>query len=214
MIETASKYANAAIGSDKKVLQDIRLKSKNIAIYERNIESLDKDLLQVAEQSVECRASGSAEDILSELEDYFSSHLLTCPSLFADVSELLRLFAQTTQASSFRLMLATISNNMCRKFHTDVNNLRLLCTYIGPGTLWVPDEAIDHQASQARGNNQEIVMDLQQIQQVRTGSVAILKGALYPDGNPVLHRSPSIEEDGARRLLLRIDTNEFLSIFQ
>ena len=100
---------------------------------------------------------------------------------------------------------------MCRKFHTDINDLRLLCTYIGPGTLWLPDEAVDLKALQKGGDEQALVVDEQQIQQVSTGDVVILKGALYPEANPILHRSPSIEESGEKRLLLRIDTNEFLN---
>ena len=99
---------------------------------------------------------------------------------------------------------------MCRKFHTDVNDLRMLCTYLGPGTLWVPDEAIDLDASYARGNGKDIVIDLEKVEQVGTGDVVILKGALYPEANAILHRSPTIEENGEKRLLLRIDTYEAL----
>lgn len=47
------------------------------------------------------------------------------------------------------------------------------------------------------------------IQQAGTGDIVILKGALYPDGHAIMHRSPTIEEMGAARLLLRIDTNAF-----
>ena len=118
-----------------------------------------------------------------------------------------------TQASSFRLLLTTVNTDMCRKFHTDINDLRLLCTYIGPGTLWLPDEIVDGKALQAGKEDTEIVIDAQQIQQVPTGDVVILKGALYAGANPILHRSPSIKEHGEKRFLLRIDTNEFLNNF-
>lgn len=69
------------------------------------------------------------------------------------------------------------------------------------------------QALQARKDNEEIVLDQQQIQQVDTGNAVILKGALYLDANPILHRSPTIQDQGTKRLLLRIDTNEFLNIW-
>ncbi len=211
MIQTSYPYANAVISVDDKTLQDIHLKAKNIAIYQRDIEPLRQELDQIAEQAIECRATGTAEEILSLLKDYFDNDLSECTSLFADISQLVRLFEKTTQASSFRLLLTTVSTNMCRKFHTDVNDLRLLCTYLGPGTLWLPDEAVDYKALQKGGDNQEIVRDEQQIQQVRTGDAVLLKGALYPEANPILHRSPSIEKNGEKRLLLRIDTNEFLN---
>ena len=46
----------------------------------------------------------------------------------------------------------------------------------------------------------------------QTGAVAVLKGAIYPqkNTNAVVHRSPAIEETSEKRLLLRIDTNDFL----
>ncbi|MEM9685708.1 MAG: DUF1826 domain-containing protein [Bacteroidota bacterium] len=211
MIKTGQIYTNAAIGYDGEVLQDIHLPSKNIAIYKRSINSLKTELADVEARTVECRVSGTVEEILSLLQDYFNHHHLECFSLLNDISELLELFERTTKSSSFRLLLATVSTNMCRKFHTDINDLRLLCTYIGPGTLWLPNEAVNHKALEVGGTDPKIVLDQQQVQQVHTGDVVILKGTLYPEVNPILHRSPSIEKTGERRLLLRIDTNEFLN---
>lgn len=210
MIQSIIDIANAAINNDPNVLKDIHLASKNIAIYQRDIEPLSADLEQIADYEIKYHASGSVAEILSQLDDFFTNHLEKCLTLFDDISEILGLFEQTTQKSSFRLLLETVSTNMCRKFHTDVNDLRLLCTYIGPGTLWMPDGAIDQKASKA---SKEMVMDLAQKQQVAAGDVVMLKGALYPDANPILHRSPTIEEKGEKRLLLRIDTNETLTYF-
>ncbi len=81
----------------------------------------------------------------------------------------------------------------------------------GPGTLWLPDEVINLQAIEA-GNDAEITIDEQQIQQVATGDIVLLKGALYPEANPVMHRSPVIEQNGQKRLLLRIDTGSMLDL--
>ena len=100
---------------------------------------------------------------------------------------------------------------MCRRFHTDINSLRLLCTYVGQGTLWVPDEMVNHKAFLNKGGNEEIVTDESQIQHAGTGDVIILKGALYPEANPIVHRSPAIEGNGESRLLLRIDVNDGLN---
>ena len=208
MIHTEQTYANATIGQDSDVLQDIHLPSKNIAIYQRSIDSLKPELAELEAKTVECRASGTTEEIRSVLNDYFSSHLANCPALLDDAFALLDLFQEVTNASSFRLLLATVRTDMCRKFHTDINSLRMLCTYTGPGTLWLPDEVVDPKALRAKGNDLELGIDPRHIQQAQNGEVIILKGALYPDANPILHRSPTIEEQGGQRLLLRIDTNE------
>ncbi|MEM6380738.1 MAG: DUF1826 domain-containing protein, partial [Bacteroidota bacterium] len=74
------------------------------------------------------------------------------------------------------------------KVDTDINSLRLLCTYSGPGTLWLPNEIVNHKALITRGGNKQIVLDERQIQQVATGAVIILKGALFPQANPIVHR--------------------------
>ncbi|MEM6264461.1 MAG: DUF1826 domain-containing protein [Bacteroidota bacterium] len=208
MVQPIISYPNAAISHDARILQDIHLAHKNIAIYQRNIGALRLELEQVVDQEVNFKASGSIAEILNQLSTYAGSHLGSCPSLLVDVAEQLGVFQEITQVSSFRVFFATISNNMCRKFHTDVNDLRLLCSYVGPGTLWLPDEAIDHEASRDCGPREEVVIYDHLIQQAGTGEVVLLKGALYPGAHPILHRSPTIEEHGERRLLLRIDTNE------
>ncbi len=211
MIPTEFEYTNAAIGNDPKVLQDIHTKSKNIAIFRRSIDTLLPELNRIAGKEIECRASGAEAEVLSTLEAFFGIYLSECTNLLADVSDLFALFVEATQASSFRFLLTTVSTNMCRKFHTDVNDLRLLCTYVGPGTLWIPDESINIKELQAGSEESEILLDGHQIQQIQTGEVVLLKGALYSGAQPILHRSPSIEDQGAKRLLLRIDTNEFLN---
>ena len=208
-MDHSDRLSAAAIGYDGAILQDIHLPNKNIALYRRSIEPLNDALVEMAQKSIECRASGSPEEIIPKLEAYFSEHFTNYAPVLDDIVEILRLFENVTQAASFRLLLATISTNMCRKFHTDVNDLRLLCTYIGPGTLWLPSEAVDLKTLKAGGDDLQTALDPQHIQQAQTGDLVILKGALYPDANPVLHRSPTIEGKGEKRLLLRIDTNEF-----
>ncbi|MEO1588427.1 MAG: DUF1826 domain-containing protein [Bacteroidota bacterium] len=210
MIQSSYTYANAAIDTDPNVLQDIHAASKNIAIYQRNIALLKNELHQLATQTIECRASGTIDNVLGKVQAYLVSTSGAYPFLLDDISELLGLFQKVTKASTFRLLLSTVSTNMCRKFHSDINNLRMLCTYIGPGTRWIPDEAID---LDAMARKEDTAIDLQKVQQAGTGEVVVLKGALYPGANPILHRSPTIEEKGERRLLLRIDTNESLNLF-
>jgi len=211
MIQTKPIYANAVISQDENDLQDIHLKSKNIAIYQRDINALKAELNQLSNQSISCKVTGTIDEILSSVKKYFEDIDSPTDALLQDISQILNFFGRTTKASSFRLLLATVKTNMCRKFHTDVNDIRLLCTYVGQGTLWLPDEAVNEKALVMGGDNDAIVKDEKFVQQVATGDVVLLKGGLYPDAVPILHRSPTIEEFGETRLLLRIDTNEFLS---
>ncbi|MCC5944283.1 MAG: DUF1826 domain-containing protein [Bernardetiaceae bacterium] len=208
MIDTSTTYSNAVISNSADDLQKIHLKTKNIAIYQRNISALEPELLLIQNQEVAIKISGDFSHIKQLLQTYFEKNLTDYSLLFEDISMLLKLFADLTQVPSFRLTLNTVSTDMCRKFHTDLNDLRMLCTYIGQGTLWLPDEAINLKALQNNhSSNQDIVADEGLIQQANQGDVVMLKGALYPDANPILHRSPPIESNHEKRLLLRIDTN-------
>lgn len=208
IVQKIHTFENAAISPQREVLNDIHLKSKNIAIFQRNMAHLRQKLLQIANQGIDCRANGTQEDILYTLKNYLDNRQIECLDVLSDIRQLVMLFQEVTQASTFRFLFATITTDMCSRFHTDINNLRLLCTYLGPGTLWLPNQAINYTAVKSRGSNEEMVTDQQLIQQLSPGDVCILKGALYPDANPVLHKSPPIEKNGEKRLLLRIDTNE------
>ena len=203
---------HAAIGTDVRVLQNIHLKTKNLAVYRRGITQLKGELAQVAKLPMECRANGTVEEIIFSLSSYLTNVLPEHVGLLGDILSLLELFQQVTKVSSFRVSLTTVSTNMCSRFHADNNELRMLCTYYGPGTLWLPENVVDRKAYLSGKGNQNIVPDESLIQQVATGDVVVLKGTLYPDSTPVLHRSPNIEKSGEERLLLSIDPNQSLNL--
>ena len=206
------RYANAAVGQQATILQDIRQKAKNIAIYQRDISAIQPELARVMTGEVQLKTSGTISELRAALKDYFDTNLVDYQGLLRDILQQIDTFQQVSQADSFRLLLATVRTNMCRKFHTDINSLRLLCTYVGPGTLWLPDEVVNQSAFLKRGNHEKVVLDEAHIQQAGTGDVLLLKGALYPGSKAIVHRSPTIEDQNESRLLLRIDTNDSLRL--
>lgn len=200
---------NWAEGRTIDVLQDIHQDDINIAIYNRDTTSMKAEIEHLLEQSIEFRAKGSITTITSDI----AATLSNCPFIQQDIEALLHHFKAVTGKEKFRLLLATINTNMCRKFHTDVNALRLLCTYSGQGTLWLTEDNVNVKALKNYKSEESIAFDENEIQQAATGAVIILKGAIYPKPGTkaVVHRSPTIEESGEQRLLLRIDTEDFLS---
>ena len=50
------------------------------------------------------------------------------------------------------LRLEIIERAMCPRFHVDHVGIRMLCTYRGPGTEWLDDEAADRNFLGARGS--------------------------------------------------------------
>lgn len=205
MTVTSEIYSNAIISTNTKDLKDIHQNSKNIGIYNRDITHLKETLRELSKISVHYQSTGTTDEIGRSLDNYLDMHLDKPSSILEDIQYLLQLFESISTASQFRLSLETVSTNMCRRFHADYNVLRLLCTYMGDGTLWLPDQAIDFVAYHKGKCNDEIVKDEHLIQQIATGSVCILKGAKYADDRPILHRSPNIENKSSQRILLRID---------
>lgn len=208
---TTIDIKNWVTGTTPEVFKHIHQSEINIAIYDRDTTAFAAEVEHLLEQDIEFRSKGTIEAILAALPTAVS--VKDCPLMVQDIKDLLYEFKQLTAKEEFRLLLATINTNMCRKFHTDVNELRMLCTYSGPGTLWLTKDNINRRVQGLYSTDESIALDESKIQQAKTGAVLILKGAIYPkEGTEaVVHRSPTIEEVGEKRLLLRIDSNDFLN---
>ena len=203
---------NWETGSSAVVLASIHQAETNIVAYNRGVAELTTEIDELLTKELNLTLRGDIENIQNALIEQLDAALFA--NIIADVSHLLQLFSTVSGADSFRLFLGTVNTNMCRKFHTDINDLRMLCTYSGPGTLWLKEESVNrNMLGLSSSQEEDIVVDENAIQQAETGSVLILKGAIYPKKGTkaAVHRSPIIEETGERRLLLRIDTNEFLN---
>ena len=112
--------------------------------------------------------------------------------LIDDVAALSQIFAYVMQAPYLRLRFDVVTDNSCRKFHTDTVTARLVCTYRGQGTQY----GILKNGAEPR-----------RIITVPTGSPIVLRGKLWPE-NPssgLRHRSPPIEGTGETRLVLVLD---------
>jgi hypothetical protein len=195
-------------GDSVNVLHAIHLESVNIAIWRRKELNFSEEIGRLMSDNIQLRLTGSVEELSFELEHQLA--LEHSPLIKNDVLKLLHEFHSVAKVSSYRLLFARVDNDMCRRFHTDVIDLRCLCTYEGPGTMWVPDHLVDRLSLHSGAPNEKVISDLSQVQQCATGDVLILKGELYPKDNTkaVVHKSPGIESKGISRLILRIDTNE------
>mgnify|MGYP002023516654 CR=1 FL=1 len=113
----------------------------------------------------------------------------------ADVCRIVRLFSDIAGENCVDLRLETIAGDACWKFHRDWVPLRLLCTYRGPGTQYVPP-CHAHEALSAQGDYRGPLL------QMPLMSPAIFRGARSEPGGGVVHRSPPIAGQGVSRLLL------------
>jgi hypothetical protein len=133
-------------------------------------------------------------------------------ALKRDVEEVARRYARVMGVARVDASLATVSRDMCRKFHADYIGVRLLCTYSGPGTEWVDDAFVNRAApldpDQAFTDaNRALVPDLRHVRALGAGDVGLLKGHAWPgnDGHGVVHRSAPVEALGLRRVVLKLD---------
>lgn len=131
--------------------------------------------------------------------------------LTMDVAVLIARLAHLADARRLRVSFGAVRTDQCRKFHIDYVRYRLVTTYVGPGTEWVPDdalrrEALDHPPDCPCDANKEIVRDASAIRHAVPGEVIVMKGALHPNHRGAVHRSPPIEGTGRVRVVLIAST--------
>jgi hypothetical protein len=120
--------------------------------------------------------------------------------LVDDLSFLGLMYEQLTAATRLCFRLDVVEDDACRKFHVDNVRYRLVTTYRGPGTEWLPPHGL---ANAPQGSP----IPSAQIKQLDRGWVAIMRGAqgATADHPGVLHRSPPIDGAGIARLFLAIN---------
>jgi len=149
----------------------------------------------------------SLSEQLTNLRNHWDETALSNGDEFwNDVRQLTIDFLKFSKDRRGTLHLKVVSNDACKKFHVDGYRLRLFTSYLGPGTEWLPEHAVNRHALGT--TNARIVSDPNKIQQIGTGDVGILKGEIPSQLNKakgIVHRSPEINQTIIKRMILRID---------
>ena len=132
-------------------------------------------------------------------------------ALAKDLALLVDLFCCLLDLEQANLRLSTLTSTMCPRFHVDRVHCRLLTTYSGPGTEWLPEQTIDRSklglgAGGKPDDRSGIYRSVEDVQGMTSGDVALLKGEDWPgnENRGLVHRSPAVG-DGAVRLVLTLD---------
>lgn len=193
-------------------LAEIEAPHRNLAILERHISADLKNFLQQLQNEAQVPTIQTTLPLhklkatfKQHLQQFYALNVNGYQELIEDIYQLGRQFCQLSQQKTLKVYFAKIENSMCRLFHTDANELRLLCTYWGAGTQWVDNNNI-RPITACANTNESRIKDLSKVFSVKPYDVAILKGALHDQlaTNAIMHRSPPLEE-GESRLLLRLD---------
>ena len=147
----------------------------------------------------------SSEDIKRILRDIIPLSSQTnffYKTWVSDMSEICQIFCDTLNSKSVSFCLGT--ERGCSRYHIDNVPMRLLVTYMGQGTEWLPNEIANRAAFEEGLPDEKIVKDSSKIKSIKTFNVAIFRGG----ATGLLHRTP----DSALKnpsILLRLDHESF-----
>lgn len=204
----------SSFGNHSSVLRKIIFPEVNFVLWQRNISQfLDPwaseirwDKTELLEGEVKRESLESFErDLFKELKKWRTREPDFTRWVTDDMCSNIKLFMDATHAREVSVSIEPVTHDKCRLFHTDKNLLRMLCTYTGEGTLWIPNHKVDRKFL-GLGNNEDIVLDPLSIYQAPKLDVLVLKGERWPNNSlgGAVHRSPPMRADG-KRLLLRVD---------
>jgi len=206
------KVRRAALGNDPRVLTNLYLEETNIAIWQRQLsETLKKsvDTFIRSNPTFQLSMTVTPQSVLSSLSESLGD---SCQmELSENIAELASMFCCLFELKRAGLRLTVLDRAMCPKFHVDKVPCRLITTFQGTATEWLPHHAVNREKLGIGSNGQPdhqsgLYRSHDDIQQLSCGEVALLKGELWV-GNEnagLVHRSPALAT-GERRLLLTLD---------
>lgn len=125
-----------------------------------------------------------------------------------DVRDLVSRLALVGRTDRVRLLFGPIRDDRCRRFHHDYVQMRMVSTYVGPGTEWASERDVDREAMAREwccvdDANRGIIAP-ERVRHVRIGDVIGLKGTAHAtsEGRGAVHRSPPLDEDTTRVVLI------------
>jgi hypothetical protein len=200
-LEAATREALVLHGYAPSILERIRDKAVELAIWERELPETFAQWLDALPPENLPDARGVTDDagleatIAAMLDDARTPQGAMRDLLLADIASLARRFMAIMDSAQVDIRLEAVDHNACWKFHRDCVEARLLATYRGPGTQWIPpalgDAALDRQ-SDYRG-------PLPSLSRFAAG---MFKGSCAAPASGIVHRSPPIDGAGVTRLLL------------
>ena len=145
-------------------------------------------------------------DIKNILNKEFSKEIkaeLLYDQWLDDMAEVCKTFCILEKIEDVSFQLGT--QRACRRYHIDNVPKRMLVTYAGKGTEWLPDEAADRDAFLSGEPNEKIIKDTSALRFIIQWDVAVFRGG--PNG--VLHRTPDAALNGPS-ILMKLDHPSFL----
>jgi len=201
-------------GSEPAILADVFREDVNIVVWERQLSAgigNFVDSLLTSNDKLEASMTVTPESALASISEALGTG--SSSELGEDIAELVDMFCCLLGLKRAGLRLATLNRAMCPRFHVDRVPCRLVTTYQGVATEWLPHQSVDRSKLGPGWNGRSdfesgLYQQQSEVQQLDRGHVALLKGELW-EGNEdagLVHRSPAVPA-GESRLLLTLDVN-------
>ena len=207
-----AQQRRSASRCDPLVFAEIYAEETNIVTWQRSLTAALQDSVRDYLHANSTRQLTEAVSPKSTLSA-FSAMLGTAehPKLTENIAELVDMFCCLFGLTRAGLRLTALDRAMCPKFHVDRVPCRLVTTYRGSATQWLPHQVVDRtklgRGSKGLSDSESGLYPSQNdIQQLTVGDVALLKGESWA-GNEnagLVHRSPAVAS-GEHRLLLTLD---------
>ena len=200
------------IGHTPAILARIIEPDVNICIWQRPlIDKIERELVSLTPQDLpDVRCHCTLNNFDAAVTSLMASQGLAT-DLFKhwreDLLNIAHIYFPQAKGRKVTLRLETTDQDGCPRFHTDRTHLRLLCTYLGPGTEWLRNDQANREAQLAGAPNSEILLTDKPSQLGRFW-VGLLKGSAFPGNslNGLIHRSPPSQGPGVNRVLFCLDS--------
>lgn len=204
----SEKIRRLSAGKEPGILADIYQEEVNIAIWQRDLSETCKTSVSeflLSRPGVQLSMSVTPQGVLSNIQESLGSD---SPSeLNEDIAKLVDMFCCLFELKRTGLRLTALDRAMCPRFHVDRVPGRLITTYQGVATEWLPHQRVNRTklgaGNKGQADNQSGLFQTEcDIQQLTCGDVAILWEGNENAG--LVHRSPALPA-GQSRLLLTLD---------
>jgi hypothetical protein len=197
----------AIIADQPTVLTDIYQKEANIIIWQRQLTeqlALAAQYILQKKPTLQVSFTATADSVYDAITEAVGDTQQT-RALRDDISLLVDMFCCLFDLKRVGLRLNALNRAMCPRFHVDRVPCRLVTTYQGIATQWLPHNLVDRSklGAGSLGKSDEesaIYQHKSDIEQLNQGNVALLKGEMWHDneGAGLVHRSPQLEHDNIR----------------
>jgi hypothetical protein len=119
-----------------------------------------------------------------------------------DIEFLIELYSDLLGVSKIGFRFAGLQSAMCPKFHVDYVGIRLLCTYLGPGTEYLENNKFNRLLVQKYHGIQQPEPN-GKIKKANPMDIVLLKGENWFDNknHGAIHRSPQISNSESRYMI-------------